>query len=199
MKSTRFFLGLAAAAIVAALALGTAVAGDGDEEYTPEQFQAFMEAIAPGDHHKHLKTLEGTWNVELTMWQGPEAEPVTSKGTSENKLILGDRFIMQHMTAQMMGMPFEGIGLIGFDRTSGKHTTTWADNMSTHISVTEGTCANHCMTETYITEMPDPFGNMMSVKFINTIVDDDKYVFEWFQINDDGSEFKAMEIVYTRS
>ena len=40
----------------------------------------------------------------------------------------------------MMGMPFTGHGMRGYDNVSGKYWSTWNDSMSTGMMVSEGTC-----------------------------------------------------------
>ena len=60
-----------------------------------------------------------------------------STGTSENKMILGGRYLEQHYDGTMMGQPFCGIGY-GFDNYKKKYVATWIDSMGTGILVTTG-------------------------------------------------------------
>ena len=46
---------------------------------------------------------------------------------------------------------------------------------------------------------PDPMtGKDMKFKMVSSIVSDDQHVFVWYTIEEDGDEFKMMEIVYSR-
>ena len=40
----------------------------------------------------------------------------------------------------MMGTPFTGHGMTGYDNVTGKYWSTWTDSMSTGIMVSEGSC-----------------------------------------------------------
>jgi len=37
----------------------------------------------------------GTWGAKITTWMSPGAPPQESTGTSENKWVLGGRFVQQ--------------------------------------------------------------------------------------------------------
>ena len=41
-----------------------------------------------------------------------------SSGTMHNEMILGDRFLKQEYEGTMMGMPFHGGGLVGYDNVN---------------------------------------------------------------------------------
>ncbi|MFQ5510276.1 MAG: DUF1579 domain-containing protein [Candidatus Krumholzibacteriia bacterium] len=207
MKSLRLFSTLAAVVIAAGLAVNVSHAGkDKDKkeaghshEYSAEQMAAYQEAISPGSHHKQLKNLVGKWNAKIMMWERPGAEATVSEGTAAAEMILGGRFVMSHMSSEMMGMPFKGVGMVGYDKVTKKHTSLWLDNMGTQMLYTEGDCENHCKTETHYATVTGPLGNQMKVRFVNNIIDENKHTFEWYVIGDGGNEFKQMEIVYTRS
>src|SRR5688572_16628628 len=63
------------------------------------QDQAAMEAMAkagtPGEPHKKLDAFVGTWNTKITMWMAPNAPPMTSTGTSENRWAMAGRYLEQ--------------------------------------------------------------------------------------------------------
>jgi hypothetical protein len=52
-------------------------------------------------------------------------------GESESKPILGGRYLMETDKFEMMGMPFEGLSIVGYDNLTGEYTSFWADTMST--------------------------------------------------------------------
>lgn len=202
MKVARFLAILALGALGAAFVVGVSLAGDQDKkaEYNEQEMKAWMEAMAPGEHHKHFAKLEGEWNAAVTTWQAPGIDPVKAEGKSTYKVILGGRYLMQDFKGAMMGMPFEGIGISGFDKVAGKHTAVWIDNFGTQTMYSEGMCSDHCMKETHETTMKSPMtGEDMKIKMITTIIDDNKHVFEYYMPAPDGSMFKTMEIVYTRA
>ena len=112
--------------------------------------EAWQKFATPAEAHKALQGMVGTWDAEVTSWMEPGQPPVKSKGTSENRMALGGRWVESRFTSEMMGQPFEGIGYTGYDNQKKKYMGTWMDNMSTAVMVTEGTmdAAGKVMTST---------------------------------------------------
>jgi hypothetical protein len=162
-----------------------------------EEMRAWMEAAKLTKEHDLLKQLAGKWKTEckdLTM--GPE--PVVSTGTSEGRLILGDRWLVSDYQSTMMDMPFEGHGMLGYDTLKKKYISTWSDNMGTGIMVSEGT-ANASGNEITLTgSWDDPMGKKHSARMIFTIVNPTKHTFVMFDKEAGGPEKKVMEITYTK-
>jgi hypothetical protein len=210
MKALKLLLTLAAVTTIAVVVADVSLAGKEHEhdkqskeakhsEYSAEAMQAWQKSMTPGTHHEGLKNFVGEWKAQVKVWQEPGTEPQVSAGKCKYEMILGNRFLAQTMAGEAMGMPFEGMGLSGFDNMKNKHVTMWVDNMGTSILYSEGECSNHCSVETHRTTVKDPMtGTDKKVKMVSRVIDKDKHVFEWYMINDDGSEFKSMEITYTR-
>src|SRR5512133_2001226 len=104
--------------------------------------QAMMEVYkklaVPGEPHKLLAGLEGTWTTRTKSWPEPD-KPVEMTGTCEQKLLLDGRFLQQTYTGAMMSDQFTGINIIGYDNHTKKFKSVWIDSMSTGISFFEGT------------------------------------------------------------
>jgi len=166
---------------------------------SPEEMAAWQKAATPGPHHAHFKDLAGAWNAECKYWMQPGTDPQVEKMKTEYKLVFGGRYLTSTLEGTMMGMPFSGMGIAGYDNVKGVHTMVWLDNMSTTLFYSEGTCSDNCSVETHhMTQMDPMTGSEVKVKTVTRFVDNDKHVFEYFMVNPDGSEFKSMEIVYTR-
>lgn len=154
---------------------------------------AWMKASTPGDHHKKLAGLEGTWNTNVKMWMKPGAPPEESTGTSENKMVLGGRYLQQSYSGSMMGGPFNGIGYTAYDNIKNEFVSTWIDSAGTGIMVSKGNLMEMSGT------VDDPVtGKPLAVKEKLTIADADHHSFEMWMPAPDGSMFKTMEIWYTR-
>jgi hypothetical protein len=93
---------------------------------------------APGPEHGYFKHLEGEWNTETTFWMEPDAPPTTTLGKATATFILGGRFLQSEFTGDFMGMPFQGLGIDGYDRIQEKFVSVWMDNMGTMIMTMEG-------------------------------------------------------------
>src|SRR5438034_10300694 len=77
--------------------------------------EAWAKVAAPGEAHRWLEPVVGTWDAKITMWMAPGAPPQESTGTSENKWVLGGRFVEQRYEGKCMGQPFSGLGYTGHD------------------------------------------------------------------------------------
>jgi len=160
-----------------------------------------MKWTTPGPHHKTLEALVGKWNVTATMWMAPNTKPQVMTGTSENKWVLGGRFIQQDVMGSDAQHPFQGMGLIGYDNIRQEYTSMWADNMSTGMM--ESSAQYNPATSTFMESgsVSCPMTGQKNRKFrgVTKIVDADHYVFEMYMHDARGKEFKAMEIDYTRA
>ena len=97
--------------------------------------EEMMKLGMPGEGHTVLNDLIGTWDYTVTYKMAPNAPEQTSTGKTTNEWILDGRFVKQNVAGTMdMGgqsMPFNGMGLIGYDNLSGQYQSVWIDNVST--------------------------------------------------------------------
>ena len=162
------------------------------------QMDAMMKAGAPGEEHKKLAGMVGTWNATVKMWNAPGTEPQVSKGVSVNTKVLGGRWIQEKFTGSFMGMPFSGMGYTGYDNMSKQYVGTWMDTMSTGMMSSTGK-AEGDNTFTFDSTMPDPMtGKNVPTKMKMTVVDKNKHIMEMWAPAPDGTQFKMMEITYIR-
>ena len=162
-------------------------------------FEAFLKANQPGEHHAHLKQLVGTFDVDMETVMAPGAPPQKSKGVSKSEMVLGGRYLHGSYKGEMMGMPFEGNSLMGYDLQKKKYFNAWVDSMGTGIMVFEGTCDGAGKAFTFTGEYDDPITKAHTkIRHVTKIVSPEKYTFEWFETGPDGKERKTMSATYTR-
>ncbi len=174
-------------------------------EEQAKMMQEWMRLSQPGEGHKHLDHFVGDWNLTIRMYMGgPTSEPTETKGTSTVKKVLGGRYLMENMDAEMdygMGqpLPFEGLGLIGYDNFRNMYTTTWCDNMGTALIVLRGGRHPHTGLFTYYGELDEPMMKVVgrTIKSTTRVINDDKHVFELYDLHV-SDDYKVMEIVYER-
>jgi len=159
--------------------------------------ETYRKLGTPGAPHKHLASMAGSWTTRIKTWMGPDSPPMESKGTSEQKMLLGGRFLQQVFTSEMMGT-YNGIGFTGYDNHTGKYVSTWMDSMSTGIMVFEGTAGADGKTITQTARFDDPVRGPMQWRTVTRLVDDNTFVFEMYGTVGSGKEEKMMEITYTR-
>ena len=177
----------------------TAAQPTGDkQQMSPEQMMAeWMKVNTPGKEHETLKKLAGNWKCEVTMSMMPGATQ-TSQGTNKSEIILADRYLKSEFQGEMMGMPFKGNGLMGFDAMKKKYVSLWIDEMTTGFMTSEGTADTTGKVITFTGECPEVTGDMKPFRHVFTIESDDRHTFDAYAPGPDGKEFKMMSIVYTR-
>jgi hypothetical protein len=161
--------------------------------------EAWQKFATPGDAHKKMESMVGTWDAEVTSWMSPNQPPTKSRGTAEHRLVLGGRFVEQRFKGDMMGQPFEGLGYMGYDNFKKKYVNTWMDNMSTAVMVSEGTFDDSGKVMTSTATMDDFMtGKKADIRMVSTTVSPDEELFEMFGPDPSGKEVKQMEIRYRR-
>jgi hypothetical protein len=166
----------------------------------PAEVMKKIEAAgAPGAQHKALEPLVGEWTAEVKCWMNPDAAPTASKGTSKAEWALNGRFLREEFSGEMMGKPFRGIGLTGFDNLKQKYVTVWLDDISTAIMTSEGTADASGKVITFTGKMDCPVtgDKDIPVKQVLRIVSRDTHTFEMHDTRL-GEKSKTMEITYTR-
>jgi hypothetical protein len=152
----------------------------------------------PGPEHKLLAKLAGDWQVKMKVWFEPGKPPTESTGAMKRKMILGGRYLQEEFEAKLGDEPFSGLGIVGYDRLRKKFVTTWADSMSTGVLVSDGTYDADKKSFIYLNDDVDAAGKKTKGRDVLRIDSDDQLTFEMFRTPEGGTEFKALEIIYTR-
>jgi len=186
------------------LIAGTALAQQAGEQpkMTPEEkavMEAYQKAGTPGEPHKTMAATAGTYSIKSKSWSEPGEQAVEEGGTATRTMTLDGRVLVEEVNSTMMGTPWVGRGMMGYDNVSGKYWSTWNDSMSTGIMVSEGTCdAKNSCTFTGVWNDPikkGPVKARMTTRWTSPTTE----VFEMFGPAKDGKEFKMMELTYTKN
>jgi hypothetical protein len=179
-------------AAITALALTTLAGAQQTQNapvMTPEQkaeMEAYMKAGTPGAPHKALASSAGDYDVKIRHWHQPDGPPMDETGTATRSMALDGRVLVEQFKSAMMGMPYTGHGMTGFDNVTGKYWSTWNDSMSTGIMVSQGTW-NDAVKKA-------PVNARMTIRRTSPTTE----VFELYAPGKDGQEFRMMEMTYTR-
>ncbi|MBI3306841.1 MAG: DUF1579 domain-containing protein [Candidatus Omnitrophica bacterium] len=168
---------------------------------TYDQLPDWKEKTVPGTNHAVLNTLVGNWNYKVRWSMTPTGPVNESSGTSTNRWIMGGRYLEQTYTGTMMGEPFQGLGVTGYDNMKKEYQSMWIDNMSTGMMISEGgqyDDAAKTISESgaFSCPMTGEVNKIFRAEW--KIADADHYSYEMYTNAPDGSEFKSMEINYTR-
>jgi hypothetical protein len=123
---------------------------------------------------------------------------VESTGTCEQKMILGGRYLRQEYAGDMMGQPFTGICLQGYDNHTKKYESVWLDSMSTAIYYFVGTASADGKVITQECSYDDPVRGPSLWRTVTRIKDDNTIEFEMFLTPRGGKEEKMMEMTIAR-
>lgn len=193
-------------AILTVVVFHTALIAQDKEENTAsmnDEQAAMMEAWnayrTPGEMHEMLAGDAGEWNAEITHWADPSAPPEKAKGTEVCKMVMGGRYLKISFKGEIMGEPYNGTGVMGYDNAKKEFFATWIDDMGTGIMVTRGTpVSGEDNSMEMKGTMVDPMtGNDMKVREVVTRIDENHRKMEMF-LEHGGKEMKTMEINYTR-
>lgn len=163
-----------------------------------KNWEAYM---TPGDVHKMMASWDGTWEAESSSWMAPGTPPQVSKGSSVNKMAMNGRYQISNHKGTMMGMPFEGMSITGYDNAKKLFVSTWIDNMGTGIMKMEGPWDESTKSMMLSGKCVDPMmgnGKEMEIREVFRIVDEKTQVMEMYGPGQDGKEFKMMEIKFTK-
>jgi len=162
-----------------------------------------MKYATPGEHHKNIASLEGRWKMNSKFRMAPEAPWDESTGDSSIEWVLGGRFLQQKVKSppsESMPVPFEGLGLLGYDNLGGKYINLWMDNFMTGVMIFTGSCDASGKNITVRGEFANPLkgGALMKSRWVYHIINNDKFVFEMWEPDDNGNEYMHGEITYIR-
>jgi len=173
-----------------------------EQTNSPDQAEMMEKMVAagrPGPAHEALKALAGNWKVEVKCWMDPKGSPEVTQGTASFKWILNGRFLEEDFHGEMMGKPFAGHTLLGYDNTKQTFNSVWACDTQTSMFVSEGKgdSANKVITLEGKASCPATERKDIPMKTVLRLINRDKHILEMY----DGSKgnAKTMEITYTRS
>ena len=169
-----------------------------DENIQNDQMQVWMEYMTPGPLHELMASGVGEWITLSKFWMDPNGEPMVTEGTGTTEMILGGRYEKSIHTSSMMGMPTEGMWLMGYDNATEEFTAIWIDNLGTGTAIAKGTYDESTNSINLIGTMVDPMtGEYMDFREVRTFVDENNQLLEMYMTYN-GQEFKTMEIEFTR-
>jgi len=152
--------------------------------------------LAP--EHDQLKRMLGNWEGTVRMKAGPDAW-TESTGTIHRELAMDGRFVIEHVTGDMGGEKFKGMGIVGYNTIEKKYESVWIENMQTNISFATGSYDKSKGTWTFEGEMLDPMtGQRSTVVSILDTSDPDTEVMSAYMVMPDGSREKGFEGTFKR-
>jgi hypothetical protein len=166
-----------------------------------------VELSKPGENHKLLAGLAGTWEYTGKHFPSdPKEKPIEISGSCVRKPLWEGRYFLAEDTGQKLKMPWaEGrkvaskdMIIDGYDNVKRKFVRAIIDNhWDTGILSFEGSYDAATKTITYDAELEDSPGVKTKTRWLLKILDNDHYMEEIYEDND-GRQVKDTEINFTR-
>lgn len=188
-----------AAAIALPLSLATArqdAAGGHDMAEMMKKAEKFTK---PGPNHAVLARFLGKWDVSMQLCQGEMKMPAES-ATAEFTWLFEGRWLQQRTSGTIMGMPIEGLHLMGYDNFKQSFISAGVSTMDTALIVTEGDLDQHgkdlVLYGTIDEYLSGEIGK--AVKGAWRFISEDEMVFEIHDLAIGEVHSKVIEMRYTR-
>jgi len=161
-----------------------------------EMMRRAEQAGSPGPGHKALQHYVGNWKCDVKCWTDPNGQPQQSHGTARIGWIMGGRYLEEDFQGEMMGRPFKGRSVTGFNNLKQTYQCVWIDDMNTAMWASEGRGDQMSITLEGRSSCPATGRTDIPMRAVLRVLGPDKHTFEMF----DGSKgnAKTMEITYTR-
>lgn len=168
---------------------------------TNSNLNAYAEAgRANMNHFSFGHDVVGYWDAVTTMWSAPGAAPQTS--TAKASFLptpgMGGRFVSQTFESDTGEQKFFGNAWFGFNNTTERYEFVWIDNTTTNILFSYGT-RDESGAINFTGSFADPLsGQKRTTKSKFSWPEKGKMTFEMWSTGTDGTEFKSLEVNYTK-
>jgi hypothetical protein len=151
-------------------------------------------------HEAMIKGEEGVWDAEVSLWPGPDADPMMSKAVETNKA-LGKLWLTSELKGDFGGEKFTGQMHLGYDPIKKKYIGVWVDTLSPFMQTMEGDWDEKTMTATMMaTGVDAQSGKEVTTKMVTRYKGDDEKVFEMYMPVEGQKDkwWKVMEAKYKK-
>ncbi|HEX5008924.1 MAG TPA: DUF1579 family protein, partial [Planctomycetota bacterium] len=116
----------------------------------------YAKAAAVGDEQKWLAGFVGKWKTVTRQTLKPGTPPIESAGSSEFKMFMDGRFLVESNNSAGGVGNCSGMGVIGFNNLTGKYERVWFDSHSTAMVKSEGSFTKGRDEIRWVDQFTDP-------------------------------------------
>lgn len=82
----------------------------------------------PAERHGWMAPLVGEWKVEMRVYPGPGAQPISASSlTARREMILGGRYLREELTGTFGGAASSRVAILGYNNLDGRFELTTFD------------------------------------------------------------------------
>jgi hypothetical protein len=181
----------------------TPAQGHGMPQMSPEEaamMQKWQAYMTPGPAHAHFAKSAGAWDAKVSWRMDPNQPWATENGSETRQVIMNGLFVQSHFKGTMMGQPFDGMLIEGYNNMTKQIESVWIDSMGSGMMVQTGEMSSDGKTINMSGSCSDPMsGQTKKLRSVVEITDENAHVVRFYDTGKDGKEFESMKIEYTRS
>ena len=157
--------------------------------------QAAPPLAATADQLAVMALEAGVWDADITFPSNdPQKPDARAKGVQVNTLRSGGMWMLNRFSVE--GTPYEGTGLWGYDRTTGRYSGVWTDNNDHQIRMDHGRWDPAARTMTWTADMPQADGRHMRL-LISEVFKGETRTFDIMALTRKG-EVPLVKMLFTR-
>jgi hypothetical protein len=163
-----------------------------------DEIVRYMAVSRPGPEHRWLDPLVGSWNVELR-WLGTGQTETRTSGTSENRWILGGRFLVCEATAGEGPSRVDATTILGFDNREKRFFALGMHNLASSYLAPTG--SYDPATQSFLLsgkERDEVTGGVLVYRELLKMEGPDRHVLRVYLDLNGRTPVRVLEAVYTR-
>ena len=158
------------------------------------------EITKPGPELKRLDALVGSWKAKIKLYDGEnDKNPAVIDGTTERKWVVGGRYLQEISENPTDKGVFIGTGYWGFNRVTAMYEFLWMSTEAVGMSLEYGRfdpTANVLRTSGGSVEPASGF--YIQSRSELKIESPDSHTMVVYETEEDGREYKSVEITWTK-
>jgi hypothetical protein len=155
--------------------------------------------MTPNSVHKMLKTYDGEWTEEVTMWMSPDEAPSTFKIDCSIEMALEGRYQVSKHKGEMLDFYYEGLTYLGYNTISETFSLSGFNNMGTGVLTLHGTWKTPSkVIELKGTTISPDNKKVITVRQVITFTDNDHFTIESYDSKGGKDERKSFVYKFTR-
>jgi hypothetical protein len=168
------------------------------EARVADEIAHYLTLARPGPENRWLEPLVGSWRTEV-VWEAPGRQAARLVGSSENRWILGGRFLSCETVVGEGPSRVESTTIYGFDSTQRRFFAFTLTNLAGHVLQASGsydpTSAGFLLSGR---ERDQATGGLFTFRERLSVEGSDRHVLRVYYDVPGGPPFKAVEAAYTR-